>query len=171
MKRLLRWFFSGVSLLSLLACLGAAWLWGRSYRTPGPAGPDALDLTRREPLYWLVSDPGRLTLCGQQGKEWDSPRRKFNLGGLEFASSRVGGSFLWNLLVPYWMLVPLLAVAPLLWLGTRARRSLGALAVRRRRRLGHCPACGYDLKGNTSGRCSECGESIEAGQADRRVRV
>ena len=25
---------------------------------------------------------------------------------------------------------------------------------------GHCHKCGYDLTGNTSGRCPECGESI-----------
>ena len=25
---------------------------------------------------------------------------------------------------------------------------------------GHCQSCGYDLTGNTSGRCPECGEAI-----------
>lgn len=32
--------------------------------------------------------------------------------------------------------------------------------VRRRRRKGHCQRCGYDLTGNTSGVCPECGERI-----------
>jgi hypothetical protein len=32
----------------------------------------------------------------------------------------------------------------------------------RRRRIppGHCQRCGYDLTGNVSGRCSECGEKV-----------
>jgi len=34
----------------------------------------------------------------------------------------------------------------------------------RRRRIppGHCQRCGYNLTGNVSGICSECGESCEA---------
>ena len=27
-------------------------------------------------------------------------------------------------------------------------------------RPGHCQACGYDMTGNTSGRCPECGEPV-----------
>ena len=41
---------------------------------------------------------------------------------------------------------------------------LGALRFSRRRRprfrLGHCQSCGYDLTGNVSGRCSECGALV-----------
>ena len=33
------------------------------------------------------------------------------------------------------------------------------LLVRRRSRQGSCKECGYNLTGNVSGRCSECGES------------
>lgn len=41
-----------------------------------------------------------------------------------------------------------------------ARRIEGA---RRRRECDPiCPHCGYNLTGNTSGRCPECGKSIEA---------
>jgi hypothetical protein len=49
--------------------------------------------------------------------------------------------------VPLWILF-LLASAPtaLLW-----------YLDRRRFPPGHCERCGYDLTGNTSGRCSECG--------------
>jgi len=36
------------------------------------------------------------------------------------------------------------------------------LANRRRRMAGHCRRCGYDLTGNESGVCSECGEEISA---------
>ena len=32
-----------------------------------------------------------------------------------------------------------------------------SLRAWRRRAVGHCPTCGYDLTGNVSGRCPECG--------------
>jgi len=34
---------------------------------------------------------------------------------------------------------------------------------RKRTRMGHCTTCGYDLKGNTSGTCPECGAVSSAG--------
>jgi len=40
-------------------------------------------------------------------------------------------------------------------------REVGLLFVEERRdRLGQCVACGYDLTGNVSGTCSECGSAI-----------
>lgn len=35
----------------------------------------------------------------------------------------------------------------------------------RRPRRGHCPRCGYDLTGNVSGRCPECGAVVRTGEA------
>jgi hypothetical protein len=34
----------------------------------------------------------------------------------------------------------------------------------RGRRVGHCTKCGYDLTGNVSGRCPECGSAVDGGQ-------
>jgi len=49
-----------------------------------------------------------------------------------------------------WMCIP-----PSLWLVVRLRRR------RRADRAGLCPACEYDLTGNTSGVCPECGERVQ----------
>ena len=35
--------------------------------------------------------------------------------------------------------------------------------------LGMCPSCSYDLTGNTTGTCPECGHVIAAGQGDASV--
>jgi hypothetical protein len=56
--------------------------------------------------------------------------------------------------VRHWHVVAAAAVPPLLWLAVHGRR---AWVSRRRRRLGLCRRCGYDLRGSESGRCSECG--------------
>lgn len=50
---------------------------------------------------------------------------------------------------PLWLLFILVA-APTLALWYRDRRPPP----------GHCQSCGYDLTGNTSGRCPECGEAL-----------
>lgn len=64
---------------------------------------------------------------------------------------------------PHWALVVLTSLAPLLWLTFRQRRRI---VLRQRARLGLCLHCGYDLRAcRESGRCSECGEPIPAGEA------
>ena len=55
---------------------------------------------------------------------------------------------------PHWLLVILFAVLPVRWV------FVGLLRPRRRKQLGLCVQCGYDLTGNTSGACSECGKSF-----------
>jgi len=58
--------------------------------------------------------------------------------------------------VPYWFPAAVLAIPPAVWLPALRRR------WRRRFRLTHglCLTCGYNLTGNVSGRCPECGERI-----------
>lgn len=56
--------------------------------------------------------------------------------------------------IPFWIvLLPIVCLVVL----TERRARL------KRRRVGHCAQCGYDLTGNVSGRCSECGEAIPVG--------
>lgn len=70
--------------------------------------------------------------------------------------------------VRYGVLMTAAATPALPWLALRARR---LYLRRRRRRLGLCLRCGYDLRGNTSGVCSECGRSIEAVRAGGRAKA
>ena len=79
-------------------------------------------------------------------------------------------------LLPYWSqgifgvwvgFIPMNPVAAILGLYhvPRALRSAWrALRNRRRRRLGRRIACGYDLHGNITGRCPECGFAIDTQQ-------
>jgi hypothetical protein len=57
----------------------------------------------------------------------------------------------WELYFPLWLLFLLVAIPT------------GFLFWRDYRRIpeGHCQACGYNLTGNTSGICPECGETIK----------
>jgi len=88
-------------------------------------------------------------------------------------ASKPGWSFTWNtvpdaagpyssssafisyraLIVPGWFPCLLLLLMPSLW-----------ILIRRRHRAGECPKCRYNLTGNTSGTCPECGAPV-AGKA------
>ena len=68
--------------------------------------------------------------------------------------------------VPYWMLFAVGMVAPLMC-------CLGFLRRFRRRRLSHrgrCERCAYDLTGNTSGVCPECGTPVPKEPTDKSPR-
>jgi hypothetical protein len=67
-----------------------------------------------------------------------------------------GGGLVRQYRVPSWLPVCLLAVYPVLaFVRSPARRR------RQRRQNGLCLACGYDLTGNVSGVCPECGTEVE----------
>jgi hypothetical protein len=56
----------------------------------------------------------------------------------------------WDVTIPFWMLL-VLAALPTAFLWWRDRRSIPP---------GHCRKCGYNLTGNVSGRCPECGTPV-----------
>ncbi len=58
---------------------------------------------------------------------------------------------LWQVILPLWLPL-LIAAIPTAFLWHRDRRC---------HPLGHCRKCGYDLRGNESGRCSECGTACQ----------
>lgn len=62
-------------------------------------------------------------------------------------------TYIRTLELPLWSIVCLSLVPPVLTIPRRLRS-------RRRRQQGECIRCGYDLRGNVTGRCSECGSDI-----------
>lgn len=83
--------------------------------------------------------------------------------GFLFFQERVGSVFCSRPDLPWAAIharLPVPALIACLWVlpAYRAVKSLrGRLDKERRRRHGRCVACGYDLTGNVSGLCSECG--------------
>ena len=85
------------------------------------------------------------------------PERELEIAGIRWVIRPFPGTRLHHLVVPIWMLSLLLAVYP----GVAFIR--GPLRRYRRRRKGCCIKCGYNLTGNVSGFCPECGARIAAG--------
>jgi hypothetical protein len=61
-----------------------------------------------------------------------------------------GNVFGWRTRVPFWILLGL-ALLPTAWLWSGDSRKIP---------VGHCQRCGYNLTGNVSGVCPECGTAI-----------
>lgn len=181
-----RWWLALPAVVSLAICLATVVLWVRSYRGfdtvfhyqaagRGTLGGDD---------YQLVScGPGRLEyrLTGIVGSGGTRPKwfRPWGAGtsarrgaecfgfGVEYkvdclmGFAAPPGGVTATLLrrtvwVPHWLVVLLTGVLPIWW-GVSAGR-----AYRRRRRgeIGRCRRCDYDLTGNTSGVCPECGSRV-----------
>jgi hypothetical protein len=149
MRRALLTTAAALSLLLLGATLV---FWWRSYPVrKSPSEYDQITFTREEPLYWIISYPGKAVLCRQTGKDWNFlALPQFHVLGVNFGGGKGrDGSMLWNLEMPYWLLALLSAPLPAVWVVVWRRD-------RFRRRPGCCPGCGYDLRA-TPGRCPECG--------------
>jgi hypothetical protein len=83
------------------------------------------------------------------------PREKSFLGFGHHADGSLQLGIWWSAnAIPLWAIAALTAIAPLLWL----RRWIRGRRLRRHPNL--CTACGYDLTGNVSGRCPECGTDV-----------
>ena len=150
----------------LLAAAGGAVgvLWVVSYRfPPNRAGGDVLNFTREDPLWWVISSRGRITLCRQDGQDWGPEFPGFDVGGFAYGGHRGPNGSLYNLAVPHWFVAAVLLAPP-------AACAASAWRGRRRRKPGRCRSCGYDLTGNVSGVCPECGATAATAQAESQHR-
>ncbi|MDB5297491.1 MAG: hypothetical protein JWO31_3474 [Phycisphaerales bacterium] len=174
-----------VSLVSFVLCLGACALWVRSYRAHdmvkllpasaawqvrassfvGLASIEIVQADSADPERpgWDVladfnDDPGLATHVASYFR-----RNGWGLGfdvavpGPVLSSAGLPGSY-W-LQAPLWFLAAMAALAPAGWFAGRWR-------VSRRKRIGRCHVCGYDLRA-TPGRCPECGATPEPNPAPK----
>ena len=172
MKRTPRYIFNTITVVSLLLMLGTVGLWVDSYWFSTVYTFRSESLTTE---YHLFNGPlgvgvgllsGEIHPPGVFGPGWDQQRQSndwlaasgwsnpniptllgFHLrlnypifGGIAHSS---------QILVPHWFLTLIFAILPAIWL----------LKWNKRRKLAPnaCPGCGYDLTGNESGVCPECG--------------
>lgn len=177
MKRLFRRAFNIFAAVSALLFVGVCVLWVRGYSVAGEqvrwragAGSSWFATEAGGGVMVLHAD-GDATAARDPALTWihipGYPHPPS--GGLSISGGLLGfawGSGMLNfpdvpyrvVVVPLWAVAAALAVIPAAWAPGAYKRRVRA----RRRRLGLCLRCGYDLTGNTSGVCSECGEAVQA---------
>jgi hypothetical protein len=171
MRRVFRIAFNAATVFSMFLCVGTAVMWARSLcvaemiHAGGASGHVVVsgggqlafvlrtDVKPESPAYERSPDD----LPFADAREYVEPRCLGPLGGRSYEALGVllcygpvdtYGSFFVVAVIPYWGLLVLGALLPVL----RSR----LLLRRRRRPPGACPACGYDLRA-TPDRCPECG--------------
>ncbi len=128
--------------------------------------PDSLELVplqeteagRLESHWVLFLHPGGLTI-DYGPYTWLTPPRKFfspGFAGFGYAHHRTTNQEYRSFKIPYWALFVLFATHPAIAF------IRGPVRRWQRRRRGLCLTCAYDLTGNESGVCSECGAGIKA---------
>ncbi len=132
-----------LSLIGLSISLG---VWGMSYTVIGWSnGRTIISVSSGAFRYVEFVD-----LPPTMSKWWWSGIDSFDTGLIPSAGMNRG---MHSLVLPFW--IPCVLFAGVLWYCNRP----GALR-RRRQKRGLCVNCGYDLTGNVTGVCSECGATI-----------
>jgi hypothetical protein len=171
---MIRGIFMLASVLSLLLCMGTTVLWTRSYqncdRFWAGRGKIVWSVTslkgtiRLEQTEFFNPDPPAKLGCGLDSYGMESVVAAFHassqfagFGGWRYpyAYGPLGSGWYTDnveLCVPDWFLLILFSIVPVV---RRARKH-------RRKPLGRCGHCGYNLFGNSSGICPECGAPIPA---------
>jgi len=98
-------------------------------------------------LQWPEVQGAQGSLIAPDGQRWIHV--SYPPGNVPTGPARVTSR--WIVRIPFWMVALPLG----LWLAAMLRQEL-----KRRIKPGHCRVCGYNLTGNESGICSECGTKI-----------
>ncbi len=148
-----RYIFNTLTVVSLLLLLATVGLWVDSYwREYVNVWHDRFDAMSLGD-YEIMSRDGFLII-----EYWPIPRfyskgphdHYWNLFIMQFARVHYGSSHRNVIGIRHWFLAIVFGVLPGVWfIKWRKRRRLA--------KVGKCPACGYDLTGNESGVCPECG--------------
>lgn len=129
------------------------------YKSIGPARADMSGWLSRDP-WERASVPASMTMPGWE--KWMYYRAPDDWCALGLGTTTLSGKGeAWRVVsVPHWLVTLVLAAG-------MTRLLVGSRATRRRRR-GHCPKCGYDLRHALDAGCPECGWNRDAsGQATR----
>jgi len=139
-RRILKWTGAGLTLLIFAMWMASLWYdCGFKLTSTSCIGFKYQGVMfNRHPIYAQIPQITEIERIDWRGIRFDLP-----LGGFDGQQQPVVFGFF----VPCWLLLVLTAI-PTAWLWHRDRRRI---------RPGCCLRCGYDLTGNTSGVCSECG--------------
>jgi hypothetical protein len=166
--------------VSLLLCVAAGGLWARSRvlghsdwfsGSSASAGRQAMVIGGTVYLRHITSPrawwrPAPWTYERRTNYRAFTRATDLQLDVASFGFSRHRGTLDGSPFTETWLIFPLWAVVlataglPVLWLTRRVRRRMNS-------EPGHCPVCGYDLRG-TPERCPECGTL--RGAAERSAR-
>ncbi|HEY8748940.1 MAG TPA: hypothetical protein VIM11_13245 [Tepidisphaeraceae bacterium] len=176
-----RHFFTLASLLSLLLCAATAAMWVMSREAY--CGLSLVDASKSDDARWnewftyrgklgfaalryragmteiesfaFRGKHRRMTWLGEppimaQGlaENAEAGREDWQFAGFSYSNDSSAG--LRDVLIPLWVISCLFAILPVL-------KALQTFMSRLQRNDGLCPVCSYNLTGNTSGICPECG--------------
>ena len=165
--------FRFAALFSTLLCIAMIVLWLRSRRDydwlvvwHGARAGGVCSYKGSVRIEWtrgLDSSPSRAWGCDWTGSRligapWHPEPQFLGFGLFQGSWKYVGLGRGWNvheLSVPDWFLVATFSILPVMRRAARRRVSLCLIH-------GACPGCGYNLTGNTSGLCPECGMGVYA---------
>jgi hypothetical protein len=104
-------------------------------------------LNRFNLMYFAIGDPNQPDVSHTGSMGFGVKR------GRMYSEPKVYSRTMYAAFCPTWFLILCLGAYPLICLV----RGIPGWRRNRRRRHGHCLKCGYNLTGNTSGVCPECG--------------
>lgn len=162
-RRIRRWVFNAITLLSLMLAIAVAWVWVRGAEL-SLMSPSAIPGTWDQAGIWVVSYDGfvyagwchPLPLTNGRWGYDESGGRADPWFPARFDARLFRRELTTQIVLPACILVLIFSVLPTWWLVQRLKRCWG-----RAGELGHCSNCGYDLRAS-KGTCPECGEPITA---------